>query len=150
MQLLVWINTDSFIVRLIGWLRQASVSHFFNGLSHAQLLTDKELQLWTETEQDQIQDNSKNRSYNTITKLLLNLSVVKAVSRQHSNGIRTCLDIYASWRKQPCIIVYKTRVYISIYNYAFYLVLTIILVNKSDRPLHCHGKVICVVSQLFL
>ena len=64
LRLLVWINTDSFIVTLIGWSRQALVSYFVSVLSRAWLLTDKELQLWTETEQDRIRDNSKNRSYN--------------------------------------------------------------------------------------
>ena len=44
-------------------VQQVPVSYYFNGLSHAWVLTDKDLQLGTETEQDQIWDNNKNRSY---------------------------------------------------------------------------------------
>ena len=48
-------------------MEKASVSIIFlNGLSRTWLLTDKDLQLWTETEQDQIWDNRTDFTIQTL------------------------------------------------------------------------------------
>ena len=63
--------------------------------------------------------------------------------RLNQSGLLTSMLLYYDhmYRKKPWLFMYRLLHILSCFDH--------FPVNKSDRPLDCHGKVNCVVSQLF-